>query len=70
MNWSTYNNREVNVIIWSDGTRNVFYSSDVHMNEFISKKSTREQMTYTIERCMQSEYDVKYNGWSYQNDGK
>jgi hypothetical protein len=70
MNWSIYNNREVSVILWCDGTRNVFYSSDVHMNEFISKKSNREHMTYTVEKCNQSEYDVKYNGWSYQNDAK
>jgi hypothetical protein len=70
MNWSIYNNHEVSVILWSDGTKNAFYSRDAHMEDFISYKNNREQLTYTIERCMQSEYDVKYNGWSYQNDGK
>jgi hypothetical protein len=61
MNWSAYNNREVAVILWSDGSRNVFYSSDVNMNDFVSYKEQRDQLTYRIERCQQSEYDVKYN---------
>jgi hypothetical protein len=70
MNWNVYNNREVTVIMWSDGTRNAFYSSDKFINEFIDHKKNNKQLTYTIDQCMQSEYDVKYNGWTYQNDVK
>jgi hypothetical protein len=70
MNWSAYNNREVAVILWSDGSRNVFYSSDVNMNDFVSYKEQRDQLTYRIERCQQSEYDVKYNTMTCQKDAK
>jgi hypothetical protein len=70
MNWSAYNNREVSVILWSDGTKNAFYSCDTHMEDFISYKNKLGKLTYAIEKCNQSEYDVKYNGWSYQNDVK
>lgn len=68
MNWNIYSNREVTVFLWSDGSRNVFYSSDVKaMNDFVYRKKT-DTLTFKIEKCMQSEYDVKYNGWCLQKD--
>lgn len=71
MNWSIYNNREVTIILWSDGTRNVFYSGDEHVDEFILRKKRFEPLlTYQTEKCRQSEYDAKYNSWSPQNGEK
>ena len=71
MNWNFFNDREVTIILWSDGTRNVFYSGDEYVDEFILRKKRFEPLlTYQVENCKQSEYDVKYNGWSPQNEEK
>lgn len=54
--------REVTVIIWSDGGRNVFYSFESeYIKEFINHKTENNNLTYRIEKCMKSEYDIKYN---------
>lgn len=70
MNWSIYNNREVTVILWSDGTKNAFFSNDKCIDEFIHRKIGYTDLTYTTEKCMQSEYDEKYNGYAPRENDK
>lgn len=70
MNWNAYNNRELAVVLWSDGSHNTFFASDKHMDEFISQKELRDQLSYKIEKCMHSEYDVKYISMSYLKEEK
>ena len=70
MNWNAYNNRELAVVLWSDGSHNTFFASDKHMDEFISQKEQRDQLSYKIEKCLHSEYDVKYNNMSYLKEAK
>jgi hypothetical protein len=70
MNWSMYNNRELAVVVWNDGSRNTFFASDKHIDEFIRHKAQRDQLSYKIDRCLHSEYDVKYNNMPYLKDTK
>jgi hypothetical protein len=70
MNWNAYNNRELAIVLWSDGSHNTFFASDEHMCEFISQKEQRDQLTYKIEKCQHSEYDVKYNNVAHQKAQK
>lgn len=60
MNWTKYNNHQLSIILWSDGSHNVFYTSDSdNMKEFIDNKRKLNSLTYEIKNCMQSEYDTE-----------